>query len=41
LEEVDSVNGVPTFRFWKDGKKVAEMSGANESKLLDLIEKWK
>ncbi|KAH7823498.1 Protein disulfide-isomerase [Monocercomonoides exilis] len=40
MEEVQSVSGVPTFRFWKDGKKVDEFSGADERKLRDLIEKY-
>ncbi|KAK2947221.1 putative Thioredoxin [Blattamonas nauphoetae] len=39
LDEVDTVQGVPTFRFWKGGKKLAEFSGANESTLLSNIEK--
>lgn len=41
LEEVESVSGVPTFRFWKNGKKLEEFSGVNESKLFSLIEKHK
>ncbi|KAK2963171.1 putative Thioredoxin [Blattamonas nauphoetae] len=41
LDEVDSIQGVPTFRFWKKGKKVAEFSGANESNLLSTIDKHK
>ncbi|KAK2960398.1 putative Serine/threonine-protein phosphatase [Blattamonas nauphoetae] len=34
LSEVDSVQGVPTTRLWKNGSKVAEFSGANESLLM-------
>lgn len=41
LEELDDVSGVPTFRFLKGGKKVAEFSGANESKLINTIEQYK
>ncbi|KAH7820194.1 Thioredoxin [Monocercomonoides exilis] len=41
MAEVQTVEGVPTFRFWKSQKKVAEFSGANEAKLLSLIDAHK
>jgi hypothetical protein len=33
LEEVSSVRGVPTFRLYKSGSKVAEVVGANLDKV--------
>lgn len=41
IEDLDDVSGVPTFRFLKGGKRVAEFSGANESKLVNTIEQYK
>jgi thioredoxin-like negative regulator of GroEL len=41
LEEVQSVHGVPTFRFFKNSKKCDEFSGANQAKLISLIERYK
>ena len=38
LEEASDVTGVPTFIFQKNGKKLAEFSGANEGKLIKTIE---
>ena len=32
---------MPTFQFYKDGKKVAEMSGADPNKLKELVEQNK
>ena len=37
LDEVSDVSGVPTFKFLRDGKKLAEFSGANEGKLVTMI----
>ena len=33
------VSAMPTFKLYKDGKKVDELTGANEAKLRELIEK--
>jgi thiol-disulfide isomerase/thioredoxin len=41
LEEVSSVRGVPTFRFYKDGNKVAEVVGANIDKVKEGIQSHK
>ncbi|KNC76249.1 thioredoxin 1 [Sphaeroforma arctica JP610] len=40
LEELAGECGItamPTFQFYRDGKKVAEVKGANKAKLEDLI----
>ena len=41
LEEVSNISGVPTFLFMKSGKKLEEFSGANESKLVETVERLK
>lgn len=41
LEGLEDVTGVPTFRFIKDGKTIGEFSGANETKLVNMIEQLK
>ncbi|KAM7439453.1 hypothetical protein ABFA07_011205 [Porites harrisoni] len=33
------VSAMPTFKLYKDGAKVDELTGANEAKLRELIEK--
>jgi thioredoxin len=38
-EDFQDVRGVPTFKFFKDGKKVDGFSGANIKKVQDLVEK--
>lgn len=35
------ISAMPTFQFYKDGKMVEEMKGADKSKLVELIEKYK
>ncbi|XP_068725808.1 thioredoxin-like isoform X1 [Montipora capricornis] len=35
--ESEAISAMPTFKLYKDGKKVAELTGANESKLAELI----
>ena len=35
------IKAMPTFQFYKGGKKVEEMCGADENKLKELIEKHK
>jgi len=35
------VSAMPTFMFFKDGKKIDEFAGANENKLKELIAKHK
>ena len=41
LDSLEDVSGVPTFRFMKGGKRLDEFSGANESKLLTMLNKYK
>ena len=36
--EVEDVSGVPTFKFYLNGKVIAKFSGADESKLISTIE---
>ncbi|XP_075948724.1 thioredoxin-like [Anarhichas minor] len=35
------INSMPTFHFYKNGKKVDEFSGADEKKLLATLDKWR
>ncbi|KAK7910332.1 hypothetical protein WMY93_015016 [Mugilogobius chulae] len=35
------IRSMPTFQFYKNGKKVDEFSGASEPKLREFIEKYK
>lgn len=37
--DVQSVSGVPTFRFFKNGQLLDQFSGANEQNLLKLLSK--
>ncbi|XP_072172955.1 thioredoxin-like [Diadema setosum] len=39
VSEECGISAMPTFQFYKDGKKVAEMKGANETKLREEVEK--
>ncbi|KAH7824622.1 Thioredoxin [Monocercomonoides exilis] len=41
LDEVEDITGVPTFQFVKKGKKVGEFSGANEDKLVSMVDQLK
>ncbi|XP_073520922.1 thioredoxin-like [Phyllobates terribilis] len=34
------IRAMPTFQFYKDGKKVDELCGADPDKLESLIKKW-
>ena len=38
-EDFQDVRGVPTFKFFKDGKKVDEFSGANIKRVHELVQK--
>lgn len=38
-DDVKSVSGVPHFKFFKNGQLLAQFSGANEQKLVDLLSK--
>mmetsp|Transcript_14570 Transcript_14570/g.16692 ORF Transcript_14570/g.16692 Transcript_14570/m.16692 type:complete len:106 (+) Transcript_14570:103-420(+) len=35
------ISAMPTFLLYKGGEKVAEMAGANEAKLMELVKKHK
>lgn len=39
--EAENINAMPTFKFYKNGKKVDEFCGANEGRLRDMIKKNK
>ncbi|XP_071954358.1 thioredoxin-like [Antedon mediterranea] len=39
--EAEEISAMPTFKFYKNGAKVDELTGANEAKLRGLIEKHK
>lgn len=39
--EVKSIRSVPTFRYYKRGKSVDQLLGANEQKLRDFLSKCK
>lgn len=41
LPDGGDVRGVPTFKFFKDGKLLDSFSGANKDKLKELIVKHK
>jgi pyrrolidone-carboxylate peptidase len=38
--EAQGIQAMPTFIFYKNGKKVESLRGANEVKLRELIEKF-
>ena len=38
--EKEGIQAMPTFKFYKNGKKIDDMRGANEAKLRELIEKY-
>eukprot|EP00128_Syssomonas_multiformis_P016703 Colp12_sorted_trinity150504_noHs@25385 len=35
------ISAMPTFQFYKNGNKVAELTGANKTKLKELVEQHK
>ncbi|KAL9950635.1 hypothetical protein ACROYT_G043162 [Oculina patagonica] len=39
--EAEGISAMPTFKLYKDGKKIDELTGANEAKLKELIQKYK
>lgn len=39
--ESQGIQAMPTFIFYKDGKKIDSIRGADESRLKEMIEKYK
>jgi thioredoxin len=39
--EANGISAMPTFMFFKDGKKIDSFSGANEARLKEFIDKYK
>ena len=39
--ESQAIQAMPTFIFYKDSKKIDSMRGADESRLKEMIEKYK
>lgn len=40
VAEKEGIQAMPTFNFYKNGKKIDDMRGANEAKLRELIGKY-
>ncbi|XP_003383163.1 PREDICTED: thioredoxin-like [Amphimedon queenslandica] len=38
--ERQGIQAMPTFQFFKNGKKIDDMRGANEAKLREMIQKY-
>ncbi|VEL33261.1 unnamed protein product [Protopolystoma xenopodis] len=39
--EENDVNALPTFAFWKDGKRLESICGTNICKIEEMVEKFK
>lgn len=40
VASAEGISAMPTFRFYKDGKKIGEVVGASQQKLKELVQKY-